>query len=50
MPADFYSGVIAKGDMFFMCTDGIFEHFTEEEIQDFLMKKETFERRNRKTY
>lgn len=39
LPADFYSGNLEAGDVFFMCTDGIFEHFTEEEIQDFLLKK-----------
>jgi protein phosphatase len=39
LPADFYSGNIVAGDVFFMCTDGILEHFTEEEIQDFLIKK-----------
>jgi protein phosphatase len=39
LPADFYSGNIQTGDVFFMCTDGIFEHFTEEEIQDFLLAK-----------
>lgn len=39
LPADFYSGNILTGDTFFLCTDGIFEHFTEEEIRDFLLKK-----------
>lgn len=39
LPADFYSGNILPGDIFFLCTDGIFEHFTEEEIQDFLIQK-----------
>ena len=39
LPADFYSGNIQLGDLFFLCTDGIFEHFTEEEIQDFLQNK-----------
>lgn len=36
LPPDFYSGNIQPGDLFFMCTDGIFEDFTEEEIHDFL--------------
>lgn len=39
LPADFYSGVLQAGDIFFLCTDGIFEHFTEEEIRDFLLKR-----------
>jgi len=39
LPADFYSGNIQAGDVFFMSTDGIFEHFTEEEIQEFLQNK-----------
>lgn len=39
LPADFYSGNIQFGDVFFLCTDGIFEHFTEDEIQNFLIKK-----------
>jgi protein phosphatase len=39
LPADFYSGNILHGDVFFLCTDGIFEHFTEEEIRDFLLSK-----------
>ena len=39
LPADFYSGNIQAGDIFFLCTDGIFEHFTEEEIRDFLLTK-----------
>jgi protein phosphatase len=39
LPADFYSGNLQAGDLFFMCTDGIFEHFTEEEIRDFLLDK-----------
>ena len=39
LPADFYSGNVQKGDIFFLCTDGILEHFTEEEICDFLIEK-----------
>ena len=39
LPADFYSGNIQRGDIFFLCTDGILEHFTEEEIRDFLLSK-----------
>ncbi|MDR3552186.1 MAG: protein phosphatase 2C domain-containing protein [Clostridia bacterium] len=39
LPADFYSGNIQTGDVFFLCTDGIFNHFTEEEIQEFLLQK-----------
>lgn len=40
LPADFYSGVIQKGDLFFLSTDGIFEHLTEEEIRDFFLSGE----------
>lgn len=39
LPADFYSGNIQPGDLFFLCTDGIFEHFTEQEIKQFLQNK-----------
>lgn len=39
LPADFYSGNLKNGDLFFMCTDGIFEHFTEDEIHNFLKEK-----------
>lgn len=39
LPADFYSGNILPGDIFFLCTDGILEHFTEEEIQEYLLQK-----------
>ncbi|MDP4153745.1 MAG: protein phosphatase 2C domain-containing protein [Bacillota bacterium] len=39
LPADFYSGNVQEGDVFFLCTDGIFEHFTDEEIQNFLVEK-----------
>lgn len=39
MPADFYSGNIQHEDLFFLCSDGIFEHFTEEEIAEFLIAK-----------
>lgn len=38
LPADFYSGNVQPGDLFFMCTDGIFEHFSEEEIREFLLE------------
>jgi len=39
LPADFYSGNTQAGDIFFMTTDGIFEHFDEDEIRDFLLEK-----------
>ncbi len=39
MPADFYSGNTMAGDVFFLCTDGIFEHFDEDEIRLFLTSK-----------
>lgn len=37
LPADFYSGNMQTGDLFFLSTDGIFEHVSEEEIKDFLL-------------
>ena len=37
LPADFYSGNLQAGDLFFLSTDGIFEHVSEEEIKDFLL-------------
>lgn len=39
LPADFYSGNLQAGDLFFLSTDGLFEHLTEDEIRDFLLKK-----------
>lgn len=39
LPADFYSGNVTPGDLFFLCTDGIFEHFSEDEIAQFLLQK-----------
>lgn len=39
LPADFYSGNLQPGDRFFLSTDGIFEHFTEDEIRDFIVNK-----------
>ena len=36
LPADFYSGFLQNGDLFFLCTDGVLEHLAEEEIEDFL--------------
>ncbi len=43
LPADFYSGNLQEGDLFFLSTDGLFEHLTEEEIRSFLLegKQET---------
>lgn len=38
LPADFYSGNLQEGDLFFFSTDGIFEHLTQEEILDFLLQ------------
>lgn len=37
LPADFYSGNMQAGDLFFLSTDGIFEHVSETEIRDFLL-------------
>lgn len=37
LPPDFYSGNMEAGDLFFLCTDGIFEHVSEEEIKGFLL-------------
>lgn len=37
LPPDFYSGNVQAGDLFFMSTDGIFEHLSEEEIRAFLL-------------
>lgn len=39
LPADFYSGNIEHGDLFFLTTDGLMEHLTEDEIRDFLLEK-----------
>jgi serine/threonine protein phosphatase PrpC len=39
IPADFYSGNTMAGDVFFLCTDGILEHFDEDEIRLFLTSK-----------
>jgi len=39
MPADFYWGNVCRGDVFSLTTDGILEHFTQEEIKAFLTAK-----------
>ncbi|MDP4120093.1 MAG: protein phosphatase 2C domain-containing protein, partial [Bacillota bacterium] len=39
IPVDFYSGNVLPNDIFLLSTDGIFEHFEEDEIRDFLIKK-----------
>lgn len=39
LPADFYSGNLMAGDLFFLCTDGILEHLSEDEIEQFLLQK-----------
>ena len=39
LPADFYSGNLMEDDVFFMTTDGIFEHLTYDEIRMFLSEK-----------
>jgi serine/threonine protein phosphatase PrpC len=39
LPADFYSGNLLPNDIFFLSSDGIFEHFDEDEIRDFLIEK-----------
>lgn len=43
LPPDFYSGNIEAGDIFFMCTDGIFEHFEETELTNFLLNRRHLE-------
>ena len=39
LPADFYSGNVLPDDIFFLSTDGIFEHLSEDEIKTFLLNK-----------
>lgn len=39
LPADFYSGNIQPGDLFFLSTDGLFEHILEDEIKSFFLEK-----------
>lgn len=39
LPPDFYSGYVLAGDIFCLVTDGITEHFTEDELRLFLEEK-----------
>ncbi|MGD0153052.1 MAG: protein phosphatase 2C domain-containing protein [Thermacetogeniaceae bacterium] len=38
MPADMYAGNALPGDLFYLITDGILEHMTEEELKLFLLE------------
>ena len=43
LPIDIYTGTIQVGDIFCLVTDGILEHLTEEELQMYLLEKDTLD-------